>query len=350
MSTRLPLQHRTAPGFTLIELLVVIAIIAVLVAILLPAVQQAREAARASQCRSNLKQIGIALHNYHDVHGQFPPGNMDFSANWSNSPLIDAGPQWGWPAFLLPQLEQGALFDKMQINTVRLSEYGGIASNLRPLSRTVLPVFRCPSDADSKDTLQGTPDDRHFAGVGWPSEWTATSNYVGIHGNRQSRAWNWWLSTGDRVEEGLFVNNGRTKISDIKDGSSNTFAVGERRWLCNAASWVGNRNPPGTGMWGQYYTLARAGDATTCGAGATGNKVPLNTPFATVAQRRNGCSQGLNSEHAGGANFLLADGAVRFVSENIEYRDGDVCGRIWTDLGLYNRLAVRDDRQVVGEF
>ena len=346
------IPRRQKRGFTLIELLVVIAIIAILIALLLPAVQQAREAARRTQCRGNLKQSGPALHNYPDIYQMFPPGNMDFSANWSPSPFVDAGPQWGWPAFILPQFDQAPLFNQMQINNVRLSEYGSSSyASLRPLTRTSLKVFLCPSDSNAKLTLQGTPDDRHFNGVGWPTgEYTATSNYVGIHGNRNARAWNWWTSTGDRVEEGIFINNGGTRMTDITDGSSNTFAVGERKWLANAATWVGNRNPPGTGMWGQYYTLARVGDATTCAASATGNPVPLNAASPTPAIRQVRASQGLNSEHVGGAHFLLADGSVRFISENIEYADGDVCGRIWTGLGLYNRLGIRDDRQPIGDF
>ncbi|WP_397568337.1 DUF1559 domain-containing protein [Schlesneria sp. T3-172] len=345
-------RRRISYGFTLIELLVVIAIIAILISLLLPAVQQAREAARRTQCKSNLKQIGLALHNYHDVYNAFPPGNMDYSANWNNNvPFVDPGPQWGWPTFILPQLEQGPLFNQLSPNTIRLSEYGSPAyENLRPLTRTVLKVFRCPSDTGSKNTLQGTPDDRHFQGTNWPAEYTATSNYVGIHGNRQSRAWNWWLSTGDRVEEGAFMNNEGTRMSDFPDGLSNTFLVGERSWLCNAGSWVGNRNPPGTGMWGQYYTLARVGDATTCGGGATGNAAPLNAPWTTVAQRQNNCSQGLGSQHTGGAHFLFGDGTVRFISDNIEFNSGDVCGRIWKNLGVYNKLGIRDDRQSVGEF
>ncbi len=340
-------------AFTLIELLVVIAIIAVLIALLLPAVQQAREAARRTQCKSNLKQIGLALHNYHDNYNTFPPGNMDYSANWNNVvPFTDPGEQWGWPAFILPQLDQANLFNQLNLNGIRLSQYGTAAyANLRPLTRTPLRVYRCPSDVGAKDTLQGTPDDRHFTGTSWPSgEYIGTSNYVGIHGNRQARAWNWWLSTGDRVEEGAFMNNQGTKTSDFVDGLSNTFMVGERSWLCNAAGWAGNRNPPGTGMWGQYYTLARVGDATTCGAGATGNPAPLNAPWTTVAQRQSSCSEGLGSQHTGGAHFLFGDGTVRFISDNIQYSSGDVCGRIWTNLGVYNKLGVRDDRQPVGDF
>jgi prepilin-type N-terminal cleavage/methylation domain-containing protein/prepilin-type processing-associated H-X9-DG protein len=338
-------------AFTLIELLVVIAIIGILVALLLPAVQQAREAARRTSCRNNLKQIGLALHNYHDVHSQFPPGNMDYSANWGATvQFVDPGPQWGWPAFILPQLDQANLYNELQLNSVRLSEYNTKYSQLKPLRTTKLTVYRCPSDANGKDTLQGTPDDRHFAWGNFPTEYTATSNYVGIHGNRNARAWNWWLSTGDRVEEGMFGNNSQIRLQDVTDGTSNTFMVGERRWKCNAGSWIGNRNPPGTGMWGQYYTMARAGDATTCGSGSSLAPVPLNAPDGNPALRKARCSQGLNSEHVGGAHFLFADGSVRFIGENISYADGDVCGRVWTGLGLYNRLAIRDDGQPTGEF
>jgi prepilin-type N-terminal cleavage/methylation domain-containing protein/prepilin-type processing-associated H-X9-DG protein len=339
-----PRSRYRARGFTLIELLVVIAIIAVLVSLLLPAVQQAREAARRSQCKNNLKQIGLAVHNYHDVYNQFPPGNMDFSASWDNTvPFVDPGPQWGWPTFILPMLDQGPLFNSLNVGGVRLSEYGSTYLNSWNLCQTPLAVYKCPSDAQAKDTLQGTLDDRHFQGTGFPLIYSATSNYIGVHGNRNSRAWTWWISTGDRVEDGIFVNNGRTKIQDVTDGLSNTFLVGERNWKCDAASWVGNRNPPGTGMWGQYYTLGRVGDATTCGSGATGNPVPLNKVDTVAALRKARCAEGFASNHTGGANFLFGDGSVKFISENISYADGDVCGRVWTNIGIFNQLGIRDD-------
>ncbi|MBS0265694.1 MAG: DUF1559 domain-containing protein [Planctomycetes bacterium] len=338
-------------GFTLIELLVVIAIIAILVSLLLPAVQQAREAARRSQCKSNLKQIGLAIHNYYDVFKQFPPGNMDYSANWGSTvQFVDPGPQWGWPTFILPYIEQEALYNKLNVNQARLSEYGTTYAANWNLCQTPISVYKCPSDAQAKDTLQGTRDDRHFQGTGWPLVYAATSNYIAVHGNRNARAWNWWLSTGDRVEDGIFVNNGKTKIEDVTDGLSNTFLVGERHWVCNAASWVGNRNPPGTGMWGQYFTLGRVGDATTCGTGNTGNPVPLNKVDTVQALRQARCSEGFSSNHAGGANFLFGDGSVKFISESISYADGDVCGRTWTGVGVFNQLGIRDDRLPLGDF
>jgi prepilin-type N-terminal cleavage/methylation domain-containing protein/prepilin-type processing-associated H-X9-DG protein len=343
-------RHRIR-GFTLIELLVVIAIIAVLVSLLLPAVQQAREAARRSQCKSNLKQIGLAIHNYNDVFGQFPPGNMDFSANWGPTPIItDAGPQWGWPVFILPFIDQTPLYNQLNVTGIRLSQYGTTYAGQWNLCQTPIALYRCPSDAQSKETLQGTLDDRHFQGSGWPLVYSATSNYIAVHGNRNTRAWSWWTSTGDRVEDGIFVNNGNTKVRDVTDGLSNTFMVGERNWRCDAASWVGNRNPPGTGMWGQYYTLGRVGDATTCGASATGNPVPLSKIDTVKALREARCAEGFASEHAGGANFLFGDGGVRFISSNINYSDGDVCGRVWTKLGIYNQLGIRDDGIPLGEY
>src|SRR6478609_9116964 len=103
-------------AFTLIELLVVIAIIAVLIALLLPAVQQAREAARRTQCRNNLKQIGLALHNYHDAYQLFPPGYVDRNGNPDLTPDNDLGPGWGWASFILPQLDQGNVYNQINFN------------------------------------------------------------------------------------------------------------------------------------------------------------------------------------------------------------------------------------------
>jgi prepilin-type N-terminal cleavage/methylation domain-containing protein len=353
-------RHRSR-GFTLIELLVVIAIIAILIALLLPAVQQAREAARRTQCRNNLKQLGIALHNYHDVSKMFPPGSMDYSANWAvpTAPFLDTGPTWGWGAFLLPHLDQAPLFNQLRVDDLRLSQ---LAVNTPPRVGTyaVLSVFRCPSDSGSKDILRGSPDDRDFQNAngfgvpsgqwGPPTDWVATANYVGVLGNRDGRAWSFTTGTGSRERAGVFVHNAGHNLRDITDGPSNTFAIGERSWRCNAAAWVGNRNSNGAGFRGQYYVLGRVGDATTDGAGASGWPVPINVPFANASARQNGCSEGFASDHEGGAFFLFCDGAVRFISENIDYRDGDVTDRIWTNIGVYNRLGMRDDGFPVGEY
>ena len=348
------MHSRRKGGFTLIELLVVIAIIAILIALLLPAVQQAREAARRTQCRNNLHNIGLAIHNYHDIYGQFPPGSMWFGGAWTtpNPPLIDDGPQWGWGAFILPQLDQAPLFNELRVNELRLSQVAA-GTRQRDLTKTVLKVFRCPSDSGAKDILRGTPDNRDFRhnGSAWNTpEWVATANYAGVVGNRDGQAWWFATGTGNRVRGGVFTHNAATKIRDVSDGTSATFMVGERNWKCNAAAWVGNRNPGGNQYRGQYYTLGRVGDAQTCNDGRPLWPVPLNAPFTNANERRQMCSEGFASSHEGGGFFLLCDGSVRFVSENIDYRDGRICSRIWTNVGIYNRLGVVNDEFPVGEF
>ena len=125
-------------GFTLIELLVVIAIIGVLIALLLPAVQASREAARCTACRTNLRQMGIALHHYHDAHGCFPPAYLGNLADWS-------GPHWSWSAFILPYLEQQPLYELLGINTQPFGYGAGFAPPC-PLTQQSLDVFVCPSD------------------------------------------------------------------------------------------------------------------------------------------------------------------------------------------------------------
>ena len=145
-------MHRKLRGFTLIELLVVIAIIAILIALLLPAVQQAREAARRSTCRNNLKQIGLAMHNYADIHKCFPSGCMSTTGN-ANPP---GGPQmWGWGVMILPQVDQAPLFERLLVNKQTFYQLLNNTA-LRSLIQQELPVYRCPSDT-TRQTSSGTP-------------------------------------------------------------------------------------------------------------------------------------------------------------------------------------------------
>ncbi len=189
-------------GFTLIELLVVIAIIAILIALLLPAVQQAREAARRSTCKNNLKQIGLALHNYHDTHRVFPPGSIS---------------QHGWlsTTFILPFIDQAPLYQAIKPNGPIVLTNAIILARVR----TVLPAYLCPSSADP-DASKNSSAQVRVAGIQYP---IGLSNYLAIDGNGDLRC-NYGLSSFN----GIFYQNSKTKIRDITDGTSNTVMFTER--------------------------------------------------------------------------------------------------------------------------
>jgi len=279
-------------GFTLIELLVVIAIIAILIALLLPAVQAAREAARRSSCKNNLKQLGVALHNYHDVYLMFPAGNLEYRRMPG---ISDTSPQWGWGVMILPFMEQKPLFEQLGVNQVRLGDIGGSRRNLA--MNTILDSFICPSD-DGQRVLLRTPNNRHFNGSGLNLTPVPKSNYVGVLGDRDGRHSGWRRQKSSR---GILHTNSNVAMRDITDGTSNTMMVGERDWKCDAGAWIGNRNPDGNGMWGAYYTLGRANERINDTRG------------------NNNCQEGFGSRHPGGAQFTFGDGRVRFISENIDF-------------------------------
>jgi prepilin-type N-terminal cleavage/methylation domain-containing protein/prepilin-type processing-associated H-X9-DG protein len=313
------LVRRTGPrraGFTLVELLVVIAIIGILIALLLPAVQAAREAARRAQCTNNLKQIGLALHNYHDTYNCFPMGWMidrDHGTPFSG---------WGWGVYLMPFLEQGALFDQMDPN--RNCLYDVANNNLNPpidrvILRTEIDGYRCPSD----DTKSPNPDrDLNCAG----DYHVATSNYVCSKGFFSPSAWT------SRNNNGVLYGISAVKFRDIKDGTSQTIAVGERCGAHNAAHW------PGPGGLGSGPAVA-----------------------AEVSRKLNGTNNHcFSSYHPGGANFLFCDGSVTFISETIEYNR--ICNRAWNatnrtcvdteaiNMGVFQHLGMRKDGVPIGSF
>jgi prepilin-type N-terminal cleavage/methylation domain-containing protein len=194
-------RHR---GFTLIELLVVIAIISVLVALLLPAVQAAREAARRTQCRSNLKQIGIALHHYHDVWRTLPFGNID--APFAGDPTVPAA-QYGWSPFtgILPFIEQQSLYKMLDLGLPEIGgpnqNYGPFPQNLAAIAQ-VVPLYLCPSD--SFRVVQS----------GW-----APIDYVACAGTV--------IDADAGPQNGAFYSNSHTRFADITDGTSNTILVSE---------------------------------------------------------------------------------------------------------------------------
>jgi prepilin-type N-terminal cleavage/methylation domain-containing protein/prepilin-type processing-associated H-X9-DG protein len=268
-----PLNNRytRVRGFTLVELLVVIAIIGVLVALLLPAVQAARESARRTQCTNNLKQIGIALHTYHDVRGVFP-------AAWYRIASAEKRPGWGWGSVILPQIEQGPLYDEL-----------GVASGIdfptaaTPLTQTVVTTFHCPS---ARDPVINASRDSH-----------GKSNYNPVMGTTAANGMP-TLTTPN----GVFGASSTTRFADITDGTSNVIAFGEK--------YQGRKNEQSVnylgGLWG--------GLSPSTGWGAAGGYIN-----ATPARRINGTSEhAFASPHPGGMMFLLCDGSVRFISETID--------------------------------
>ncbi|MGQ0636207.1 MAG: DUF1559 family PulG-like putative transporter [Planctomycetaceae bacterium] len=348
------LSHRR--GFTLIELLVVIAIIAVLIALLLPAVQQAREAARRTQCKNNLKQIGLALHNYHDTHNVFPLG-------WF-PPIVAPGageanrfPSWSWMVMIFPFIDQAPLYNNINPGPVSLPQ---AATTVGPLLATSIPVLQCPTDIGPQPN---TSVSVNFLAPGTGLVFGKT-NYLGNSGNTVVAA-----SNGMIVEGG----EGPIRIRDCTDGLSNTFLVGERGHLlpktdintgtipiqARAGVWPGyseNDNVNGFDL-GTGRVEWRMQDGSV-GAGCS----ILGVVFAVPQQ----C---FSSRHVGGAQFTMGDGAVRFVNENIEFKCTPIplTGNPALDaflisfglgsgpatpanMGTYNRLGHRSDGFPIGDF
>jgi len=327
-------------GFTLIELLVVIAIIAILIALLLPAVQQAREAARRTQCKNNLKQIGLGMHNYHDVYNLFPVGAC---ARPGSSFGIDIS--IGAFASILPFLEQSNV--KNLYIDIRTWEQQTPA-----VANTILPVYLCPSSTgpsiDVNPILAGYPIG---AGTGGS---VATTNYMLCKG--ATKEW-CFAPTGSTI--GMFGINLRTNFSNITDGSSNTLCVGEGatggKWRVAAGSAPTIAIAPPGGRVQQAWIVPQVMPSTATGAAgrSTGNwgttvyRINQNPIIESVydpAALGDGCvatatdfTSNYRSEHTGGAQFLLGDGSVRFLSENI-------------DATTYNNLGAMADGNVLGEF
>ncbi len=347
-------------GFTLIELLVVIAIIATLVAILLPAVQQAREAARRSTCKNNLKQIGLALHNYHDTFNTLPPGAATTTAHVKGRNPAQWG--WGWGAFILPFIEQGPLYDRsIGANRTLAQE---VADTVNGAPYAILAMYRCPSDvgpplneyawSNNNTTLDPT---LRSANVMSPAIniSIATSNYVGIHHHAAHFGSDWNNATandGDlHTHTGVFGMNTRTSFNRIEDGLSNTILVGERAFDSgkNVTVALNANNGFGNSLW---YAATWAGtsrvwhDDCIDDVLATG-RAPINAN--PNIYQKDWRQQGLSSLHKGGCQVVLGDGAVRFLSENIEFVVNNFNNTSDVD-SIYERLMSRNDGQVNGEF
>lgn len=298
------LRVRLRTAFTLIELLVVIAIIAVLMGLLLPAIQRVREAARMTTCRNNLRQIGIALHSYHDVEGVFPSAYLFGSGGTTGSSSTlpgrrpnarlfdffipapvppDNRPGWGWAALLLPYLEQDNLAKAISWNLAVES-----ITNMWQ-RKTMLPVYVCPTD--SKAGVVQVMDQNNL-----PFHEAATNSYAACYGA--------FGVIADKPEQGngMFFRNSRLRIADVLDGLSNTVAIGERPATHTLTPWAGVI----TG--GAAITTAGAtvNMSVICGAPtmvmARLAHKPLNDPWSEPYD--------FYSPHHGVIHFLFADGSV----------------------------------------
>jgi len=297
------MNRRVSKGFTLIELLVVIAIIGILIALLLPAVQAAREAARIASCSNNLKQIGMAVHSYHEAKGCFPPGGI------TEGPCCETLSRICWTISILPFLEHQALFDRYDSN----------AYNEDPVNRVVreayMPVYACPSEEDAQELAipeSGPPG-------GWGGHALVTyrrGSYRCMQG--RIRDWRVWDTDENGTEQGYTPygwrgimhtvgTNGLTteSLATVKDGASNTLMVGElatyshpsRRtfWACTYASYNSSAASP--------ESVSLLPDYDVCAATAT---------------HLNFCKRAWGSYHPQGIQFVLGDGAVRFLSRTID--------------------------------
>jgi prepilin-type processing-associated H-X9-DG protein/prepilin-type N-terminal cleavage/methylation domain-containing protein len=298
-STRFPY------GFTIIELLVVIAIIGLLIALLLPAVQAARERAQRIACTNNLKQIGVALANYTERHGALPPG---YVSSW-NLVNADIGPGWGWAAMILPELEQQAIYNR--INCDLPIEHAANAT----IRITPIEVYLCPSDnmprvwTTARDLY--IPQGSKIITVYDPVCDVAGANYVGVYG----------IGEPGIDGDGVFFRNSHVSPQAITDGLSNTLCVGERSARLNFgrghASWVGSVCPA------FLYSCSPSiedpdaiggcvhEDASGITLGHTGEGNGPGNVWGDVNQ--------FLSQHGKGANFLFCDGHVQYIDETIHY-------------------------------
>jgi len=334
------MKIRTRSAFTLVELLVVIAIIGVLVSLLLPAVQSAREAARRMSCQNNLKQIGLAMHNYHDTYGKLPAGMSAHPGSGG----------WSWAVHIMPFMELNTIHDQINFQAAPDDASNSV------IIQTVVPTYLCPSSPQPQ-----VNDDPSL-----PLQ--ATNSYAA------SAGCNMYIPSrcSNDPEEAVFIHQRQFGFKDITDGLSNTIMVGEVQWRVgpypNGSGSVRNtQHLYGGHVDGPWYAF---GDA--CGTGTGDGDVdyrrtfavmrvagwPINNVHAGGGTWWDESTHAFGSSHPGGAQFVYGDGSVQYLSENIEHRvnswwpnasGGNL--NVANNLGraLWQRLNAKNDNLPLGE-
>lgn len=283
-------------GFSLTEGLVMMGIVSISLALLLPAAQQYRQDARKMVCKNNLKMFGLALHNYHDTHGSFPPAFVSVPGT------PGSGPRFGWQAMVLPYMDQAPLYNQLNFSSP-------LPDPKDRVMQQVIKSYRCPSDpTPAANPLRG--------GYG-------TSNYSGNYGHLPARlaplgTSDFWPGAVESpmTSSGLFARNSRVGLRDITDGTSNTLMVAERGFSSGSAIWAG------------VTDSGHEDDAVTDGSHRS---------------RPNAGLSSFSGNHSGGIHILLGDGSVRFIDNSIESRPGE-------EMGTWQKLCSKDDGMPIGEF
>jgi len=278
-----PRVARTA--FTLIELLVVVAVTAILIALLVPAVQKVREAAARTQCTNNLRQMGLALHSYHDATHGLPPSYRADGAYVDGA--TDTAPGWAWGTYILPFIEQASLYRQIDFNRA-------IASN-PAAAATLIPIYLCPSDPGPPGPF-AVPN-----AFGIPMIMAAPASYAACIGGDESE-------TDGQRGTGVFYRNSHTRLTEITDGTSTTIMVGERAWTNSNGVWIG----------AIAGGVCKRGPLNPCPGGGAGwypaaTLVQAHSHLNNTTSDTDGGLDDFSSRHDGGSHFVFADGHVAFL-------------------------------------